>query len=277
MQKKMYSAFTLVELLVVIGIVALLIALLLPALAKARRTAMQQVCASNLRQVVVAAYMYANDSKGALVPAGLIPDGSGNGVTMYWCYQQLTGIHGTTYSFKDGYLGHYLQTTSVLKCPETNDLVLPVYPYPCSTYALAQLSSYPYTGVVKNFSQIRKTSLTVCAADAIGFVPPTASLDYPGELLAPSVVGATGMEQFSGRHPSGKGNVGFFDGHVEAIAAYPKPGSTTSTYASIISAQHLGILTRGSNIDVTAMNADYENYATTMLDYYFWANNQALK
>src|SRR5215216_1094603 len=69
-----FGGFTLVELLVVIGIIALLISILLPSLAKARRSANSVKCAANLRSIMQAVHMYASQNRDAF-PGGALTTG----------------------------------------------------------------------------------------------------------------------------------------------------------------------------------------------------------
>ena len=87
-------AFTLVELLIVIGIIAALIAILLPALNAAREHARRVVCLSNIRQLDMAWLMYANEHKGRFcsseTQSAITPD-SGN---YYVLVSVAMGSHG---------------------------------------------------------------------------------------------------------------------------------------------------------------------------------------
>jgi prepilin-type N-terminal cleavage/methylation domain-containing protein/prepilin-type processing-associated H-X9-DG protein len=104
------AGFTLVELLVVIGIIALLISILLPSLQKAREQANTVKCLSNLRQVGLALHMYANDNKGVFTPVcyEALPTGD-NG--RFW-FNQLSEKNYLTGSDSSG---------NVYMCPTATD------------------------------------------------------------------------------------------------------------------------------------------------------------
>ena len=80
-RKSRQVGFTLVELLVVIGIIAVLIGMLLPSLQKAQAQARTVQCQSNLRQIGQMLTIYVNDSKGWMYPPGL---GSGKPKDQRW-------------------------------------------------------------------------------------------------------------------------------------------------------------------------------------------------
>lgn len=71
-------AFTLIEILVVIAVIALLVGILLPALGGARRAAQSVKCLSNTRQLTTAHTLYINDFEGRFIDAGLDHGGLGD-------------------------------------------------------------------------------------------------------------------------------------------------------------------------------------------------------
>jgi len=124
MKRKQAGGFTLVELLVVIGIIALLISILLPALNKARRAAATTQCASNMRQIGLAIIQYTTDNKGVLMPAQILRS-SGSGVlqTIYpdgfgWSNELMRQKYIAAPNLYDSGGKLNFAQPSVFRCPE---------------------------------------------------------------------------------------------------------------------------------------------------------------
>ena len=117
MQQVLRRGFSLVELLIVIAIIAILVAVLLPAVNRSREMARRVVCLSNIHQLTTAWLAYANENKGALC------NGSGNPEWLLYDPQAPKNIVWTPNLndplplIPNGQLWPYLRNRRIYVCP----------------------------------------------------------------------------------------------------------------------------------------------------------------
>ena len=163
--------FTLVELLVVIGIIALLVSILMPALTRARDHANRAKCLANIRQLSNAWYMYANENKGKIVGAETNP-----GCWVDWGPQADTITKGELY--------RYLNNTAVYRCP--SDFVERTDPGADSTFRHRSYSINGYlNGNWSTYPRVTKLGTIKRSSEIMMFIE---ELDYRGWNMGSFVI-----------------------------------------------------------------------------------------
>jgi prepilin-type N-terminal cleavage/methylation domain-containing protein/prepilin-type processing-associated H-X9-DG protein len=213
-------AFTLVELLVVIGIISVLIGVLLPALSKARQAANRAKCLAHMRGLAVAQAAYAADRQNLLIEAG---DGS-------FAPQQ-----GSWLASLEPYAGNSL----VRRCPSDNSPFFDA-PYTDAGQPVLRTTSYAINNYVspthaplgttpfKRISQVRRSSAVIQFAElAENGVYAVADHVHVQEFYSPiapqQTLGRIGKQMPVGRHGGrinqwdGVLNYSFLDGHAESL------------------------------------------------------------
>lgn len=254
--RKRIKAFTLVELLVVIGIIALLISILMPALTKARQAAMSVQCLSNLRQCAMGIRFYASDWRDEILISTTIQTGRS--------YSGQTGGHHTCWPrfyvqgrglYDDPGSTQYIKSPQAVLCPaeflygqnvsdanrsNLSDAV--AYGVYAPGYGELAPRKFNFVPSTKNPGGWTDAGVYVTYPPAIPSDPPTVltALIYKGGLirdpsrtilLADSIESYTNHNQvaeFKGSGTSfnnaaihlihsGRANVAFFDGHAESL------------------------------------------------------------
>jgi prepilin-type processing-associated H-X9-DG protein/prepilin-type N-terminal cleavage/methylation domain-containing protein len=206
-------AFTLVELLVVIGLIAALIALLLPALQRAREQSKQVACLSNLRQLATAFIAYTQNNHGKFPRPAVDPQPED---WIYW--------FGDNRDINDGrivpYLGKKFDERNY-RCPSDDVAAHDWFPF--SYTVNAEITGLSWTHPPLNITQVRNSSNKILLIDESSDTIDDGCWAWQSEW-------GLGNNVLSNRHDrrqeqsadfrGGRGNVAYVDGHAAFIPRY---------------------------------------------------------
>ena len=213
--------FTLVELLVVIGIIALLITMLLPALNRAREQAKTVQCISNLRQLAVSAHLYAHLHKGNLPIAQYQASNPPWAYHYFWDFTLKKHLPTGQDSVEPGLLWPKATEARVQQCPSyegRSTSFKELDPYTGYNYNDTYLGHGQGEAVVApaKLVQVRQASATAMFGDGQWSLGANKFMRSPnthaGDTFPARFAGTQGF-----RH-RGATNVSFVDGHAETLA-----------------------------------------------------------